>query len=486
MNPLQGSTAETPTRPGTGSPRAPAVLVVDDESDLRDLLSLTLVRMGLDADSAESVARARELMASRVYSLCLTDMRLPDGSGLDLVREVHGRGGPKIAVITAFGSAENAVAALKAGAFDYLTKPVDLDQLRLLVRSALRGKQDQESAPTQGALGRLIGDSESIAQLRAMILRLGQSMAPVSIFGESGSGKELVARSIHEASARRDMPFVAVNCGAITENLVEAEFFGYRRGAFTGADRDRDGFFQAAAGGTLFLDEIAELPLGMQVKLLRAIQERRVRKVGATAEDAVDVRILCATHQELQKLIASGRFRQDLFYRLNVIELRVPSLRERVDDIPPIAGSILQRIAERSGLAPTRLSESALRALQRHPFPGNVRELENILERALALAPGVDLQAGDLQLPQIAAAPEPAALQPAPEAPAAPPDDSAPQGFEVEQGVPTDLEAYLGSKEREAILAALARTGHNRTAAAQLLGISFRQMRYRMRRLGLK
>ena len=501
MNPAQGSTVETPARPGPSSPRAPAVLVVDDESDLRDLLTLTLVRMGLDADSAESVGRARELMASRAYSLCLTDMRLPDGSGLDLVREVHGRGGPKIAVITAFGSAENAVAALKAGAFDYLTKPVDLDQLRLLVRSALRGqlaggKPEPDAAPAQGALARLIGQSESIEHLRAMIMRLGQSMAPVAIFGESGSGKELVARAIHEASTRRDMPFIAVNCGAITENLMEAEFFGYRRGAFTGADRDRDGFFQAAAGGTLFLDEIAELPLGMQVKLLRAIQERRVRKVGATVEDPVDVRILCATHQELQKLIASGRFRQDLFYRLNVIELRVPSLRERVDDISAIADSILHRIAERSGLRTSRLSESALRALQHHPFPGNVRELENVLERALALASGLELTASDLQLPDTSAK-----ASGVPQAPPAFAPDGATggkpaqvqgaeageaHGFDVEEGVPTDLEAYLGSVERDAILAALARTGHNRTAAAQLLGISFRQMRYRMRRLGLK
>jgi two-component system response regulator PilR (NtrC family) len=487
MNPVQGSTAEAASRTAAALPRTPAVLVVDDESDLRDLLTLTLVRMGLDADSAESVARARELMASRAYSLCLTDMRLPDGSGMDLVREVHSRGGPRIAVITAFGSAENAVAALKAGAFDYLTKPVDLDQLRVLVRSALRGVSaggkpaDQEIAPAQGALARLIGGSDSIGQLRAMIGRLGQSMAPVSIFGESGSGKELVARAIHEASARRDMPFIAVNCGAITENLMEAEFFGYRRGAFTGADRDRDGFFQAAAGGTLFLDEIAELPIGMQVKLLRAIQERRVRKVGATVEDPVDVRILCATHQELQKLIASGRFRQDLFYRLNVIELRVPSLRERAGDIPAIADSILHRIAERSGLPPSSLSESAVRALRSHPFPGNVRELENILERALALAPGAVLQAQDLQLPE----PPAPASPPSEPAPLSPPADQSAR-FELEQGVPTDLEAYLGSVERDAILAALARTGHNRTAAAQLLGISFRQMRYRMRRLGLK
>ncbi len=498
MSSFPGPAAES-ARAATAPGRTPAVLVVDDEADLRDLLTLTLVRMGLDADSAESMVRARELMASRPYALCLTDMRLPDGSGLDLVREVHGRGGPKIAVITAFGSAENAVAALKAGAFDYLTKPVDLDQLRLLVRSALRGgaaigrQADQEAPPAQGALGRLIGASDSIGQLRAMIRRLGQSMAPVSIFGESGSGKELVARAIHEQSARRDMPFIAVNCGAITENLMEAEFFGYRRGAFTGAERDRDGFFQAAAGGTLFLDEIAELPLGMQVKLLRAIQERRVRKVGATTEDPVDVRILCATHRELHKLIDAGHFRQDLFYRLNVIELRVPSLRERVGDIGAIAESILQRIAERSGLPPMRLSEMALRALQRHPFPGNVRELENVLERALALAPGSELQVQDLQLPELAAHPTMPEVRPA--APAAPQPAAAAAsqaavravpGFEVDQGVPTDLEAYLGSVEREAIQAALARTDHNRTAAAQLLGISFRQMRYRMRRLGLK
>jgi two-component system response regulator PilR (NtrC family) len=491
MNPVQGSAVDTSPRPGGAAPRPPAVLVVDDEADLRDLLALTLVRLGLDVDGAESLARARALMEGRAYSLCLTDMRLPDGSGLDLVREVHGRGGPKIAVITAFGSAENAVAALKAGAFDYLTKPVDLDQLRLLVRSALRAstagdtREAHGGAPGEGALGRLIGDSVSIVQLHVMIQRLGQSMAPVSIFGESGSGKELVARAIHEASARRDMPFVAVNCGAITETLMEAEFFGYRRGAFTGAERDRDGFFQAAAGGTLFLDEVAELPLAMQVKLLRAIQERRVRKVGATVEDPVDVRILCATHQELQRLIAGGHFRQDLFYRLNVIELRVPSLRERVGDIPLIADSILQRIAQRSGLPATRLSDAGVRALQRHPFPGNVRELENILERALALTPGGELEPQDLALPEDDEALAHATPEPLGTSPAAPAQRQAP-GVEVEREVPTDLEAYLGSVEREAISAALARTGHNRTAAAQLLGISFRQMRYRMRRLGLK
>jgi two-component system response regulator PilR (NtrC family) len=283
------------------------------------------------------------------------------------------------------------------------------------------------------------------------------------------------------------MPFVAVNCGAITESLMEAEFFGYRRGAFTGADRDRDGFYQAAAGGTLFLDEIAELPLAMQVKLLRAIQERRVRKVGATTEDPVDVRILCATHQELRNLVASGRFRQDLFYRLNVIELRVPSLRERDTDIPLIARSILQRIAERAAQPPARLSEAAARALQRHPFPGNVRELENVLERALALSPGGELQVADLTLLATMPLAEPAATaQDDGDEPERSEPIAAPAGhFEMRDGVPSDLEAYLGSVEREAIRVALSRTANNRTAAAQLLGISFRQMRYRMRRLGI-
>ncbi|MCS7100470.1 MAG: sigma-54 dependent transcriptional regulator, partial [Burkholderiaceae bacterium] len=310
-------------RPANGevARRQPAVLVVDDEADLRELLTLTLVRLGLDVDSAASLSEARALLARNRYALVLTDMRLTDGVGLDLVREIAGRGGPPVAVITAFGSAENAVAALKAGAFDYVTKPVDLDQLRLLVRSALRepGMPQAAGAEDGGALARLIGESAAMRQLRGMIARLAHSMAPVAIYGESGSGKELVARAIHEQSARRAGPFVAVNCGAIPETLMEAEFFGYKKGAFTGADRDRDGFFQAAGGGTLFLDEVAELPLPMQVKLLRAIQERRVRKVGATVEEPVDVRILSATHQDLAKLVAAGRFRQDLYYRLNVI-----------------------------------------------------------------------------------------------------------------------------------------------------------------------
>ena len=303
--------------------RTPAVLVIDDEADLRELISLTIVAMGFDVDAAESLGQARALLAGRRYALCLSDIRLTDGNGLELLREVVATGGPPVAMMTAYGSAENAVAALKAGAFDYLSKPVDLAQLRLLVRSVLdpQARAAAAQAGQSAALERMIGETPAMRALRVLIGRLGMSMAPVAVYGESGSGKELVARAIHEASARRAAPFVAVNCGAIPENLMEAEFFGYRRGAFTGADRDRDGFFQAAAGGTLFLDEVAELPLPMQVKLLRAIQERRVRKVGATGEEPVDVRLISATHQDLARLVVAGRFRQDLFYRLNVIEV---------------------------------------------------------------------------------------------------------------------------------------------------------------------
>ncbi|HEX5638565.1 MAG TPA: sigma-54 dependent transcriptional regulator [Burkholderiaceae bacterium] len=473
--------------------RSPAVLVVDDEADLRELLSLTLVRLGLDVDTAESVGTARALLEHRRYALCLTDMRLPDGTGLDLVREVALASGPPIAVITAYGSAENAVAALKAGAFDYLTKPVDLDQLRMLVRSAVgAGAGGNAAAPDVPALARLTGDAPAMQQLRAMILRLANSMAPVTIHGESGSGKELAARAIHDASSRRLQPFVPVNCGAIPETLMEAEFFGYRKGAFTGADRDRDGFFQAAAGGTLFLDEVAELPLAMQVKLLRAIQERRVRKVGASAEDPVDVRIVSATHQDLSALVAKGRFRQDLFYRLNVIEVRVPPLRERLEDVPQLSGTILQRIAERTGGPQARLSPAATSALRNYRFPGNVRELENILERAVALSGDDVLMADDLMLPGAEVdLPLDAEPIPADEAGLASGVEeargavAAGDGVLVD-GVPSCLPAYLDSLEREAIRRALERTRYNRTAAAQLLGITFRQLRYRMQRLAIK
>ena len=469
--------------------RAPAVLVVDDEADLRELLSLTLVRLGLDVDTAESLSAARALLGQRSYSLCLTDMRLPDGTGLDLVREVAQSSGTPIAVITAYGSAENAVAALKAGAFDYLTKPVDLELLRMLVRAAVRNAgSGDEVAPDVPALVRLTGEAPAMQQLRAMIKRLASSMAPVMIHGESGSGKELAAQAIHDASSRRLQPFVPVNCGAIPETLMEAEFFGYRKGAFTGAERDRDGFFQAAAGGTLFLDEVAELPLAMQVKLLRAIQERRVRKVGAASEDAVDVRIVSATHQDLSALVANGRFRQDLFYRLNVIEVRVPPLRDRLEDVPQLASGILQRIAERSAVPQARLSPAALAALKTYRFPGNVRELENILERAVALAGDDVLMADDLMLPgkemDLPLDAEPVPLDEA-VAPAVK-EEVPPADFTIVEGVPTSLPSYLDSLERDAILRALDRTRYNRTAAAQLLGITFRQLRYRMQRLAIK
>jgi len=468
--------------------RLPAVLVVDDEADLRELLSLTLGRLGLDVDAADSVGSARELLARNRYALCLTDMRLPDGTGIELVKEVAASGDTPIAVITAYGSAENAVAALKAGAFDYLAKPVDLEQLRLLVRSALARPPAGGSAQQQHtrSIDRLRGDAPAMRQLRSMIERLAHSMAPVAIYGESGSGKELAARAIHDASARRLMPFVAVNCGAIPEALMEAEFFGYRKGAFTGAERDRDGFFHAAAGGTLFLDEVAELPLPMQVKLLRAIQERRVRKVGSTTEDPVDVRILSATHQDLARLVAAGRFRHDLYYRLNVIELHVPSLRERSEDIALLADAILDRLAQRGGER-ARLSPEALRELQSYPFPGNVRELENVLERGVALAADRELAAADLMLPAIETALES-------EDGAAEPTlaEGGPHAGKVDltelpaDGVPPDLAAYLDGVESAALRAALQKTGGNRTAAAQLLGLTFRQLRYRMQRLGLK
>ena len=481
-------------RTGARSPsagRSPAVLVVDDEADLRELLSLTLVRLGMDVDTAASLGSARALLEQRRYSLCLTDMRLPDGTGLDLVREVTQGAGPPIAVITAFGSAENAVAALKAGAFDYLTKPVDVDQLRMLVRSAVRvGVSVEANGNSVPALARLTGDAPAMQQLRTMIGRLANSMAPVTIHGESGSGKELAARAIHDASSRRMQPFVPVNCGAIPETLMEAEFFGYRKGAFTGADRDRDGFFQAASGGTLFLDEVAELPLAMQVKLLRAIQERRVRKVGESNEEPVDVRILSATHQDLSALVTKGRFRQDLFYRLNVIEVRVPPLRDRLDDVPQLAAVILQRIAERTGAPQARLSPAAINALRVYRFPGNVRELENILERAVALAGDDVLMADDLMLPgsevDLAIEAEPIPADEAGATVAAGAIAAAVADFNVVDGVPSSLPSYLDSLEREAIRCALQRTRYNRTAAAQLLGITFRQLRYRMQRLDIK
>ena len=437
----------------------PKVLVIDDEPDLLELLELTLSRMGLDTTRAQSVAEAIRTLDSQSFDLCLTDMRLPDGEGLRVVEHITDKGlDVPVAVITAFGSAENAVAALKAGAFDYLAKPVALEQLRALVKQALK-VPEKPSAPSSY---QLLGESQAIEQARQMIERLSKSQAPVFITGDSGSGKELAARMIHLGGPRAEQPFVPVNCGAIPENLMESEFFGYRKGAFTGAEGDRDGFFQAANGGTLFLDEVADLPLPMQVKLLRVIQEKRVRKVGSTTEEPVDVRIISATHKKLASLVDAGEFRQDLFYRLHVIELAMPSLREMREDIPKIAEAILTKL---SRATPAKLDPEAVAALESYPFPGNVRELENILERGLSLA-------GDPQ--KITA--EDLHLTPPPE--------------EADAALPTGdkwpLQDYLDRVERSAINEALEKTRYNRTAAAKLLGITFRAMRYRMERLGIK
>jgi two-component system response regulator PilR (NtrC family) len=453
------------------------VLVIDDEADIRELLSLTLARMGLEAHCAANMSEAYALLAKNSYNLCLTDMRLPDGDGLAVVDHVS-KNHPDlpVAVITAHGSTENAVAALKAGAFDYLAKPVSLNQLRTLVRSALRlpapgTRRPQEDEEVGAGSAPLVGESAPMRATRAMIERLARTQAPIHITGESGSGKELAARLVHTKGSRRDGPFVAVNCGAIPENLMESEFFGYRKGAFTGATADRDGFFQAASSGTLFLDEVADLPLPMQVKLLRAIQEKKVRKVGATSEEAVDVRLISATHRNLGGEVKNGNFRQDLYYRLNVIELRMPSLREMREDIPLLAATFFARHSGAGGGERPRLSEEALTRLQAYDFPGNVRELENVLERALALAAGHEIQAGDLQLGPVSAREVEAAGAAEAVAP-------------VAAGLP--LQERLDSVERQAILDALAQTRYNRTAAAKLLGITFRALRYRMERLGIK
>jgi two-component system response regulator PilR (NtrC family) len=451
------------------SPRSAQVLVVDDEPDIRELLELTLTKMGLGVQAVGSIADAKERLKAERYDLCLTDMRLGDGEGLELVRHIAASAADlPVAVITAHGSTENAVAALKAGAFDYVSKPVGLEQLRALVKSAL--SLPDRTEPSGGR--QLLGASAPLAAVREMLGKLARTQAPVHISGESGSGKELAARLIHENSARRAQPFVPVNCGAIPETLMESELFGYRKGAFTGANEDRDGFFQAAHGGTLFLDEVAELPLHTQVLLLRAIQERRVRKVGSTQEEPADARIICATNQSLAGMVEAGRFRRDLYYRLNVVEITMPPLRECREDIPLIAQHILQRLAAQNGVPTPRLSEAALAELMAYDFPGNVRELENIMERALALSPSAELGPEELALHRIAAEEdaEPAEAG----APAAPPATG--------EALPT----YLDRLEREAILQALGKTDFNRTAAARLLGITFRQLRYRMQRLGIK
>ena len=447
-------------------PRTADVLVVDDEEDIREVLELSLLRMGLACDTAGTLADARGLLGAKAYRLCLTDMRLPDGDGLELVAEIQANvPGLPVAVITAYGSIETAIRALKSGAFDFVTKPVELKALRELVNHAL--KLEPPARAAAGDDGRnLIGKSAALAQLRTQVAKLARNQAPVFIQGESGTGKEVTARLIHELGPRAAAPFVPVNCGAISPELMESEFFGHRKGSFTGAVADKDGLFQAARGGTLFLDEVADLPLAMQVKLLRAIQERAVRPVGAHAEESVDVRILSASHRDLAQLVAEGKFRQDLYFRINVITLRVPPLRERPEDIPDLAAHILARLAEREGSDPRRLSAGAIAVLQQHPFPGNVRELENLLERACALCDGDEIGVGDINVNAAESIGQP---QNRPDRPAA--DPSADEDSD---------------SERLRVLRMLDDTRWNRSEAARRLGMTLRQLRYRLEKWGME
>jgi two-component system, NtrC family, response regulator PilR len=472
---------------------APAqVLVVDDEPDLRTLYELTLLREGYRVDAAGTLAEAWEQLRAKNFDAVITDMRLPDGLGLELLhRMLAQQRSERCIVMTAYGSAENAVEALKAGAFDYLTKPVDLKQFRTVVASAIQdhcvparprtagggvraAAATERTANGQAALQRLVGDSQPMRAVKERIEKVARSMAPVLVRGESGTGKELVARAIHACSHRCGGPFVAVNCSAIPESLLEAEFFGAKKGSYTGSSQDREGYFQAARGGTLFLDEIGDLPLAMQSKLLRAIQERQVRALGSTQEDAVDVRIVSATHKDLVADVQEGRFRQDLYYRLNVIEIMVPPLRERREDLPLLCEALLARIAQESGMPSPVLSPSVVEQLCAHPLGGNVRELENLLHRAVALSDGEELQ--------VDFAPTRSAAPVANEA--EPPPAAAPQ-VPVPAEVPADLQAYLDQQEREILVKALHESGFNRTAAAQRLGLSLRQIRYRIARLAI-
>jgi two-component system response regulator PilR (NtrC family) len=457
-----------------------SVLIVDDEPDLIELVALTLERMNLDTASAGDLAAAKARLASQRFALCLTDMRLPDGDGLDLVKYIQQQH-PQlpVAVITAHGNVETAVRALKLGAFDFVSKPLDLGVLRKLVRTAV--KLGETNEPTQGSAPRLLGQSGEIAALRELILRVARSQAPVHISGESGTGKELVARLIHDSGARVDGPFVPVNCGAIPSELMESELFGHKRGSFTGAVADKKGLVQSAEGGTLFLDEVADLPLHMQVKLLRVIQEKSVRPIGEQREVPIDVRILSATHKSLTELISLGRFREDLYYRINVIEIHMPALRNHASDIPELAEAMLRRLSRRSGMAAPQIAPEAYAALQRYAFPGNVRELENILERAIALSVSGIIDVADLQLrmptgPNAAASATASAI-PGAAAEAVGPDEAPPIGALGDQ---------LEHIEREAIVKALEQTRYNKTAAAKLLGMTFRALRYRVKKLGIE
>ncbi len=447
------------------------VLVVDDEPDLLELVGLTLSRMSLKTRTASDLQSARRLLKAERFDLCLTDMRLPDGDGLDLVAWIQeNRADLPVAVITAHGNVESAVRALKLGAFDFVSKPLDLGVLRKLVGSAIRLRTAPDEKTADFA-PRLLGSSAAMEQLREMIVRVARSQAPVHICGESGTGKELAARMIHESGARREGPFVAVNSGAIPTELMESELFGHKRGSFTGAVADKKGLVQSAEGGTLFLDEVADLPLHMQVKLLRLVQEKTVRPIGEPREESVDVRILSATHKNLGDLVAQGLFREDLFYRINVIELRVPALRERSDDIPEIAEAVLTRLARRMNVAAPNLSAEALQTLQAYPYPGNVRELENVLERALTLSTAGSITPEHIRL-----------RTGAPPAAAEPPAHIGPSAAEGGAALGSQLESI----ERDAIVKALEKTRYNKTAAAKLLGMSFRALRYRIKKLGIE
>jgi two-component system response regulator PilR (NtrC family) len=445
----------------------PAVLVVDDEPDLCELLSITLARMDLSPRSAHNLGSAQRLLKTEQFDLCLTDMQLPDGNGLELVEWMQQyTPSVPVAVLTAHGNMESAVRALKAGAFDFVSKPLDLAGLRKLVTTAIK-LSDKLEGDTSVFGPRLLGASPAMQHLREMIARVARSQAPVHIYGESGTGKELVAKLIHESGPRREGPFVPVNCGAIPTELMESELFGHKRGSFTGAVGDKKGLIQSAEGGTLFLDEIADLPLHMQVKLLRVIQEKAVRTIGDAAEVPIDVRILSATHKNLSSLVAEGKFREDLFYRVNVIELRVPSLRERAEDVPELAEAVLRRLGRRMKITPPQIGADALSALQAYGFPGNVRELENILERAITLTTGGEIRAADIQL-----RPSPVAASAPSSGPVAPPGSA--------------LGDHLEDIERDAILKALEQTRYNKTAAAKVLGMSFRALRYRIKKLGIE
>lgn len=474
------------------TPTSASILVVDDEPDLRTLYELTLLREGYRVETAGSVQEAREQLQSKRFDVMISDMRLPDGTGMELLLQLREQNRTeRCIVMTAYGSAENAVNALRAGAFDYLTKPVDLRQFRQVVASAIQGigavptpgaspntACDADGCnPAQGdsALQALVGSSAPMQSVKQRVAKVAKGMAPVLVHGESGTGKELVARALHACSQRSDGPLIAVNCGAIPENLLEAEFFGARKGSYTGATQDRPGYFQAAQGGTLFLDEIGDLPLAMQAKLLRAIQERKIRPLGSTQEESVDVRIVSATHRDLAAQVQTGQFRQDLFYRLNVIEITLPALRERREDLPELCNALLHKLAHESGLHTPELDAISLTQIAQLELPGNVRELENVLHRAIALG-----DEGPLRLPELNSAADAPALPPALSTAASPETGTA-----FPAALPQDLQAWLDEQERSILVQALQDNGFNRTATAARLGISLRQIRYRIERLGI-